>query len=204
MAQAKSRSKTSTARKGATKRTSSKSASARRPAAGRSDKSVQAFRDALDRSVTISRDRLQEVVDDAVERGRMTRTDANELVSNMVTRGRHYTDDLLRDLERLLEQARREVETRTAPARRRATATAGRAARAVRDAADRPLAEADRMRRRAGGPGFPISAYDQLTAPQVKTRLTDLSKADLRKVRTRERAGKARKGILDAVEQRLK
>jgi hypothetical protein len=134
----------------------------------------------------------------------MTRTDANELVSNMVTRGRQYSDDLLRDLERLLEQARREVDTRTAPARRRATATAGRAARAMRDAADRPLAEADRMRRRAGGPGFPISAYDQLTAPQVRSRLTDLSKADLRKVRTRERAGKARKGILDAVEKRLK
>ena len=32
----------------------------------RTDKSVEAFRDALERSVTLSRDRLQEVVDDAV------------------------------------------------------------------------------------------------------------------------------------------
>src|SRR6266849_5433244 len=86
----------------------------------RADKSVQAFRDALERSVTISRDRLQEVVDDAVERGRMTRSDANELVSRLVTRGRQYTDDLLRDLERLLEQARRELDTRMAPTQRRA------------------------------------------------------------------------------------
>ena len=56
---------------------------------------MQAFRDALERSrgalesnVTLSRDRIQEVVDDAVKRGRMTRGDANELVSNLVSRGR--------------------------------------------------------------------------------------------------------------------
>src|SRR6266496_3991784 len=52
--------------------------------AGRADKSVEAFRDALERSVTLSRDRLQDVVDDAVKRGRMTRDDANELVSSLV------------------------------------------------------------------------------------------------------------------------
>ena len=33
--------------------------------------------------MNISRDRIQEVVDDAVKRGRMTRGDANELVSNL-------------------------------------------------------------------------------------------------------------------------
>src|SRR5207249_3237895 len=109
---------------------SQKQGSSRRPAATeRSDKSVEAFRDALERSVTLSRDRLQEVVDDAVRRGRMTRDDANELVSSLITRGRSYTDDLVKELERLLEQARREFGTRTRPARRRATAAAGRAAR---------------------------------------------------------------------------
>ena len=35
----------------------------------RAEQSVQAFRDALEKSVTISRERLQEVVDDAVKRG---------------------------------------------------------------------------------------------------------------------------------------
>ena len=55
-----------------------------------------------------------------------------------------------------------------------------------------------------GGPGFPISAYDQLTAGQVKSRLKDLSKADLRKVRTKEKNGKARKGILADIDKRLK
>jgi hypothetical protein len=92
-----------------------------------------------------------------------------------------------------------------APARRRATAAAGRAARAARDAADEPLAQADRIRRRAGvTAGGPITAYDQLTANQVKSRLADLSPAQLREVRTREKRGKARKSVLDQIERRLK
>ena len=52
-----------------------KAKATRKPAASRSasrdDKSVEAFRDALERSVTLSRERIQEVVDDAVKRGRM-------------------------------------------------------------------------------------------------------------------------------------
>ena len=47
-------------------------------AADRADKSVEAFREALERS-------FREVVDDAVKRGRMTRDDANELVGKLVT-----------------------------------------------------------------------------------------------------------------------
>lgn len=206
---------TSTSRSGATRKRSStagrrKTTSRRRPAAGRSDKSVQAFRDALERSrgalesnLTLSRERIQEVVDDAVERGRMTRGDANKLVSNLVSHGRKASDDLMRDLEKLLEQARKEVDSRTSPARRQARSAAGRAARSVRDAADRPLAEADRLRRRTGAPGPPITGYDQLTAGQVKSRLKELNKAELRKVRTQEKRGKARKGILNDIERRL-
>jgi polyhydroxyalkanoate synthesis regulator phasin len=207
-----SRKRSSGAKKKTT--TAKRQSTSSRSAAGRSDKSVQQFRDALERSVTIPRERIQEVLDDAVKRGRMTRTDANELVSKLVSRGRKQTDALLRDLEKLLDQARRGVDSRTSTARkdlrartsrarRDATQTAGRVSRAARDAADRPLAEADRLRRRAGGPGFPITAYDQLTAPQVKARLTDLTKADLRKVRTRERNGQARKGVLDAIDKKL-
>ncbi|MEK6325926.1 MAG: hypothetical protein AABM66_00160 [Actinomycetota bacterium] len=166
---------------------------------------MEAFRDALEKSVTLSRDRLQEVVDDAVRRGRMTRNDANELVSNLVTRGRHYTDDLVKELERLLDQARRELRSRTGPTRRRATQAAGRAARVARDAADTPLAQADRLRRRAGvSAGGPITAYDRLTVSQIKSRLGDLSPAELRQLRDREKRGKARKGVLTEIERRLK
>ena len=54
------------AKKSAPKRASSKATSGL-------DKSVAQFRESLEQSVTLSRDRLQEVVDDAVKRGRMTR-----------------------------------------------------------------------------------------------------------------------------------
>jgi polyhydroxyalkanoate synthesis regulator phasin len=200
----KSGSRSASGSRAGTKRTSTKPTGASRPATERADKSVEAFRDALERSVTLSRDRLQDVVDDAVKRGRMTRDDANELVSSLVTRSRRYTDDLVKQLERLLDQARTEFDSRAAPARRRATSSARRAARAARDAADAPLAQADRLRRRSGvTAGGPITAYDQLTATQVKSRLGDLSPGELRQVRTRERRGKARKGILSDIDRRL-
>lgn len=170
----------------------------------RAGESIDAFRAALDRSVTLSRDRLQEVVDEAVERGRMTRGDANELVSKLVTRGRRYSDDLVHDLERLLEGIRAEVGARARPARRQATRAAGRAARAARDTADPALAEADRIRRRAGvAGGSPITAYDQLTAAQVRARLRDLGPAELRRVRTQEERGKARKTVLREIDRLL-
>jgi polyhydroxyalkanoate synthesis regulator phasin len=193
----------STAKRTTSKR-SGESRSSSTAATGRADKSVEAFRDALERSVTLSRDRLQDVVDDAVRRGRITRDDANELVSNLLTRSRRYSDELIKQLERLLGQAQRELEARAGPARRRATASARRATRAARDAADMPLAQADRLRRRSGvSAGGPITAYDQLTASQIKSRLRDLSPAELRQVRTREQRGKARKGILADIDRRL-
>ena len=48
------------------------------------DKSVEQFRESLEHSVTLSRDRLQEVVDDAVKRGRMTRGDAEKMLSDLI------------------------------------------------------------------------------------------------------------------------
>ena len=144
----------------------------------------------------------------------MTRGDAEKMVSDLVSRGRRQTDGLLRELERLAEQARKDARGRAAPVRKRATAaarqarrqvegSASRTGRAVRDAADRPLAQADRLRRRAGGPGFPITAYDQLTATQIKSRLSALTAAELRKVRDYERRNDNRKGVVTAVEKQL-
>src|SRR3954447_17476032 len=72
----------------------------------RAEQSVQAFRDALEKSITISRDRLQEVLDDAVRRGRMTRGDAEEMIGRLATRGREQAEDQLSQLERVLSQAR--------------------------------------------------------------------------------------------------
>jgi polyhydroxyalkanoate synthesis regulator phasin len=92
---------------------SGKSGGTERKSAGEAevgaDKSLQAFRDALENNVTLSRDRLQEVLDDAVARGRITRDDANELLSRLIERGRHQTESLLKDLERLLQQVQRRL-----------------------------------------------------------------------------------------------
>jgi len=169
----------------------------------RGDKSLEAFRDAVERSVNVPRDRLQEVFDDAVKRGRMTRGDANELVSRLVTRSREQTDELMKELERLMGQARRQVESTVKPARKRAEKAVSRTTKRARGAAEPVLAEADRLRRRAGVGSSPISGYDSLTANQVKARLRDLKPAELRKIRTQEQAGKARKSVLSAIEKAL-
>ena len=165
----------------------------------RAEQSLQAFREALEKSVTIPRDRLQEVVDDAVRRGRMTRGDAEEMVSRLVMRGRDQADDLLSQLERLLsqlrempERARRQVGDRAQGARKRAVG-----------AVEKPLAGADRVRRAARVPGFPITAYDQLSIRQIDRRLQELSRAELRRVRDYERRNKGRKGVLRAVDRKL-
>jgi polyhydroxyalkanoate synthesis regulator phasin len=45
--------------------------------------------------VVITRDRLQDALDDAVRRGRMTRDDATELLGDLLRRARRQTDELL-------------------------------------------------------------------------------------------------------------
>jgi polyhydroxyalkanoate synthesis regulator phasin len=85
----------------------SKKASAR-PTVGL-DKSIAQLKDSLEHSVTLSRERIQEVVDDAVKRGRMTHGDAEKMIGELLKRGRKQTDTLLSELERLVRQARRKL-----------------------------------------------------------------------------------------------
>jgi polyhydroxyalkanoate synthesis regulator phasin len=59
--------------------------------------------------VLLSRERIQQTLDEAAERGRVTRRDANELVSELVRRGREQTDELLAQLGRAAGRARRSV-----------------------------------------------------------------------------------------------
>jgi hypothetical protein len=59
--------------------------------------------------VVLTRARLQEVVDEMVERGRITRGDAADLVADLLARGRAQADELLEQLgvRGPLEAARR-------------------------------------------------------------------------------------------------
>ncbi len=158
------------------------------------------LRDVLARGMVITADRLQETVDEAVKRGRMTRDDAEELVANLIQIGRLQTQDAIADLEGLVERS-------ASSTKRVARARVGRVAAAARHApgTDRALRAVDRARRAAGlGSQFPISGYDELTAAQVKGRLAELSPAELRKVRDHERRNANRKSILGAIEKRLR
>jgi hypothetical protein len=112
----KATAKKPSAKKGAAKKASPKSGpkqptakkGAARSAVG-FDKSIAQFRDSLEHSVTLSRERIQEVVDDAVKRGRMTHGDAEKMIGELLKRGRKQTDALLSELEKLVRQARRKL-----------------------------------------------------------------------------------------------
>jgi hypothetical protein len=141
----------------------------------------------------------------------MTSADAQGVASGLLERGRKQTNETLRDLESLLGKGRSEIGGRTSGVRKAAGGAVGAArgqasgarSRAVR-AASGPLAQADRARRAAGvGPNFPILAYDDLTADQVVSRLSDLTPAQLRKVRDYERRNANRKTVLNSIESKL-
>jgi ElaB/YqjD/DUF883 family membrane-anchored ribosome-binding protein len=136
---------------------------------------------------------------------------AQGIASKIVERGRKQTNDVLQDLEQLLASSRDEIDERASDARRAATDAARDAAKQVTGARSRAtraaspaLAQADRLRRAAGvGPSFPITAFDDLTAAQVQGRLTELTPAELRKVRDYERRNANRKTVLNAIESKL-
>jgi hypothetical protein len=52
--------------------------------------------------VVLSRNTIEDMFEDAVQRGRMTRSDAQEMVQSFLARGARATDDFLADLERML------------------------------------------------------------------------------------------------------
>jgi polyhydroxyalkanoate synthesis regulator phasin len=150
------------------------------------------MRERLTRGVVVTAEAIQAAFDDAVQRGRMTRPDAEETASELITRGRRQAEEFLAEVERLLGRGRAEMESATADTRRR-----------VVDAGDRVVREVDRARRAARIPGFPIMGYESLTAAQITARVSDLSPAELRKVRDHERRNANRKSVLQAVEKRL-
>jgi len=51
-------------------------------------------------ALVLTRERIQEVLDDAVERGRMTRDDATQLLAELVRRGTAPAAGLLREVDR--------------------------------------------------------------------------------------------------------
>lgn len=156
---------------------------------------LSALRETLAEGVVITGERLQEAMDDAVRRGKVTADDAQDIVARLVNSGRQQTRDLLDEIEQLLTRGRGTIEDTARTAADRARKAPG---------TDRVLKEVDRARRVAGlGPSFPITDYENLTAVQVTDRLDELSHAELRKVRDHEKRNANRKTVLAAVEKQL-
>jgi hypothetical protein len=144
--------------------------------------SLNELRTTLTRGVVLTRERINETLEDAVRRGRMTRDDAEDLGASLMGIGRRQAQDLLVDVETLLGSGRR----RTA------------------ESTDAIVRQVDKARRAAGlGTSFPIMGYDELTAAQIAERLTDLTKPQLRKVRDHERRNANRKSVLTAIDRAL-
>jgi polyhydroxyalkanoate synthesis regulator phasin len=176
----------------------------RRPAQSRSPslprgaetvgRNVAALRDVVTKgvlapinAVLLTRRHIEEVVEDAVIRGRMTRDDAQQLIQSLLQRGARQTEDFIADLERLLGRGR---EFEEEPSRRRS---------------ERAASQNRRPRRSQAAPSnLPIARYDQLSAAQVQERLEGLSAADLRRLRDYERRHANRKTVLDPIERRLR
>jgi polyhydroxyalkanoate synthesis regulator phasin len=140
----------------------------------------------------ISRDRIQDTLDEAAERGRLTRSDANELATELVKRGREQTDNVLADIERLLLGRGRSGSTTKLsrlpePVEKLVRSSAGRVRRSV-----------------SGEQELPILAYDDMTARQATERLKGLTHGELRQVRDYERRHANRKSVLAAIERELK
>jgi polyhydroxyalkanoate synthesis regulator phasin len=153
-------------------------------------RNVGAVRDLVMRSVLapvnavmLTRRHMEEVLEDAVKRGRMTRDDAQQMLQSLLQRGAQQTDDFLADLERLLARGS-ELEER--PARSRG----GQAKR--------------RNRPRRPASNLPVSNYDELSAADVQDRLEGLTAAQLRKLRDYERRNANRKTVLDRIERKLR
>jgi len=172
--------KRATTSRASTTRTAATSASASREDAVRAN--LTALRDTLRKGVVLTAEGVKATLDDAVKRGRITRKDATELSQSLLSAGRSQAEGFRSDLEQLLGHGR------------------SRAALS----SDRVLQEVDRARRRVGvGPSFPITLYDELNAPQIVSRLKDLTPAQLRKVRDHEKRHDNRKSVLTAIEKQL-
>lgn len=189
-------------------------------------KNLKALQAALEHSLTIQRVRLQEIIDDLVSRGSLTRADADRLINQLFASSKDYSHSLLQVLDAVATEARKNLGG-IAPVMATAGKTAGKIADTVRQAPrlvtktpTRPAAKAAARSAPAKAPkkstkgasrpaaavvpNEPIPGYSELTVAQIKPRLTGLDATALRRVSDVELAGKARKSVLAELERRLK
>ncbi|MBJ7471866.1 MAG: hypothetical protein JHD16_11225 [Solirubrobacteraceae bacterium] len=178
--------------------------------------------DALQRAVVLSSDRVQSVFEDAVLRGRMTRRDAEELATSLMTLGRDQAQELRGEVDALARsiparvadvvadatgavspakvktKAKAKAKTK-ARAPKSAKAKAGAAPETAKDAVH---AEAERLVEQGAPSSLPADAADR-PAKELIALAATLPPADLRVLRAQEQAGKARATVLRAIDAKL-
>ena len=183
---------------------------------------LRTLRGALEHSVTVQRERLQEIVDDLVSRGALSAAEANKLVENLLTSSKTYSAALLQMLESATSGSRRGLGARVAPMVATAGTAAGKVAETVMAApklvtgsgrsssepSAEPSAEPSVAPERAASepssaPGEPIPGYTALTVAQIRPSLAGLSPEELRRVRDMEASGKKRKSLLAEIDKLL-
>jgi hypothetical protein len=68
----------------------------------------------------------------------------------------------------------------------------------------RESGETKEQQGKSGDEGLPIKNYQQLTVTEIRSRLDELTAAQVRKIHSFEAAHKNRKGVLQALERRSK
>ncbi|TQK71355.1 hypothetical protein [Nocardioides sp. SLBN-35] len=162
-------------------------------------RNLRALHGALEHSVTIQMTRLQGLMDDLVARGSLTRAEADNLLGQLVSTGKAYSQALLQVLDTVRQVPK--LPTPKLPLPTQLVPTQLIAGRRRSD----PASSA------AGEPEVPdnveslvLPDLQALTVAQVKTRLGGIGPDDLRRLREREVAGKNRKGVLVEIDRLLK
>jgi len=185
------------------------------PSAPRSDPSGH-HRRALARAlqgldaVLLTRERIRETLEEAAERGWLARRDADQLVAELIRRGRRQTDEVLIRAEAVLARAHERPEPRESGlgqpwlkggAYERRDAAVRHAPHCEHLERPHKAGRADRGRDEAIP--CPISNYAELTVAQVSARLDELTAAQLRQMREYERRHANRKSLLERIERQL-
>ena len=179
-------------------------------------RNLRALHGALEHSVNIQAPRLQELMDELVARGALTRAEADHLVGQLLTTSRAYSQALLQVLDSVTTESRKMLAApRSLATPVRATAellvdTVRQAPRLVpgRRVPGSPAPGAARAPAAPAAPAASVEPVDSvdlagLTVAQIRPRLAELDAEALRRLRARESAGRNRKGVLAEIDRLL-
>ncbi|MCX6399851.1 MAG: hypothetical protein NTX33_07985 [Propionibacteriales bacterium] len=180
-------------------------------------KNLKALRGALEHSVTIQLTRLQEVIDDLVARGSLSRADADKLVDQLMSTSKAYTQALLQVVETVRTETRKNVEAGLSTAASPVMATANKLVDKVRQGSKpgkkgkKGTGKKGKGKAKAGAEAKltvvqhdPIPDLADLSIAKIRPLLAGLTPAELRQVRAREATGKGRKSLLAEIDRDLK